>query len=273
MEANRILTMSLQDIVFDGRNKSYGAYELRSAYEKRLLKALLMGGLILIFSAVAPYAYACLASVVIPKQESTTVVDITPIKLDETILPPPKPLLKEESLPPKRTMIFVPPVVIADNEVKVENPPIENEKLVDDISTKTQTSVSQVIAMPEEEAAPAIESKNAPIETVDAVIENYSLEKPAEFPGGATELMKWLSNNVKYPADARDAGIHGRVVLKFIVEKDGSISQVKTLKGVHELLDREAVRVTQSMPTWKAGQQGGKAVRCYFTLPINFTLQ
>jgi periplasmic protein TonB len=272
MEANRILTMSLQDIVFDGRNKSYGAYELRSAYEKRLLKALVIGFLIIVFSAVAPYAYACLTSVISPKTETTSCsVDLTPKVIE--IPPSPKSLPKTPPPPPKSTIIFLPPVIKQDDEVKVEKPPIENDKLVDDISNKTQVVDNQTIEVPEVDNGSATESKIAPIETKDEILEVALIEQSAEFPGGTTELMKWLSNNVKYPSYAREAGIHGRVVLKFIVEKDGSISQVKTLKGVHELLDNEAVRVTKSMPTWKAGRQGGRAVRCYFTLPINFTLQ
>ena len=94
-----------------------------------------------------------------------------------------------------------------------------------------------------------------------------------EFPGGISALMKYLSNNICYPEMALANDIQGRVVVKFVVEKDGSISGVTVVRGVHEELDREAVRVVKSMPKWQPGKNNGQAVRCSFNLPVAFKIQ
>lgn len=100
-----------------------------------------------------------------------------------------------------------------------------------------------------------------------------AVEQPAEFPGGASALTKWLSNNIRYPDVAQQNNIQGRVVVRFIVEKDGSISSAKVVKGVDKDLDAEALRVVKKMPKWEPGKNNGVAVRSYFTLPVTFGLQ
>ncbi|MDE5847316.1 MAG: energy transducer TonB, partial [Muribaculaceae bacterium] len=100
-----------------------------------------------------------------------------------------------------------------------------------------------------------------------------AVEQQAEFPGGMAALMKWLSNNIRYPEAAQQNDVQGRVVVKFIVEKDGSVSQAQIVKGVDKDLDKEALRVVNKMPKWQAGKNNGVAVRSYFTLPVQFRLQ
>lgn len=106
--------------------------------------------------------------------------------------------------------------------------------------------------------------------------ENYVfqvVEKQPEFPGGNEALMKYLGQNIKYPTVAAQNGIQGRVVCRFTVKRDGSVGDVEVVrKGDHPSLDREAIRVIESMPKWKPGQQRGKAVNCKFTLPVVFKL-
>jgi protein TonB len=99
------------------------------------------------------------------------------------------------------------------------------------------------------------------------------VEQQATFPGGTEALMKYLNDNIKYPVVAQENGIKGRVTLKFVVNKQGKISNVTVLKGVDPSLDKEAMRVVNSMPTWIPGKQNGKEVNVYFTLPVTFTLQ
>lgn len=99
------------------------------------------------------------------------------------------------------------------------------------------------------------------------------VEVQPEFPGGNTAMMKFLSDNIKYPVIAQENGISGRVITNFVVERDGSITDVQVVRGVDPSLDKEAVRVIQSMPRWKPGQQRGSAVRVRFTLPVVFRLQ
>lgn len=99
------------------------------------------------------------------------------------------------------------------------------------------------------------------------------VEEQPEFPGGNTAMMKFLSDNIKYPVIAQENGIQGRVITNFVVERDGSITDVQVVRGVDPSLDKEAIRVIQSMPRWKAGRQRGSAVRVRFTLPVVFRLQ
>lgn len=100
-----------------------------------------------------------------------------------------------------------------------------------------------------------------------------AVEQQAEFPGGQSALMRWLSNNIRYPESAQQNDIQGRVIVKFVVEKDGSIGQATIVKGVDRDLDREALRVVKKMPKWQPGKNNGVAVRSYFNLPVTFRLQ
>lgn len=98
------------------------------------------------------------------------------------------------------------------------------------------------------------------------------VEKMPEFPGGSAGLMKWLSDNVKYPAKAEEGGIQGRVVCTFVIERDGSVTDVRVARSIDPLLDNEAVRVLSKMPKWNPGTQGGKPVRVKYTVPVTFRL-
>ena len=98
------------------------------------------------------------------------------------------------------------------------------------------------------------------------------VEQQPEFPGGMSALMKFLSDNIKYPVIAQENGIQGRVITTFVVERDGSITDINVVRGQDPSLDKEAVRVIKTMPRWKPGQQRGKPVRVRFTLPVQFRL-
>ena len=98
-------------------------------------------------------------------------------------------------------------------------------------------------------------------------------EEMPEFPGGMAECMKWLGKNINYPTEAKEKGTQGRVIIQFVVEKDGSITEAKVARGVDPLLDAEALRVINSSPKWKPGKQGGQPVRVKYTIPVAFKLQ
>jgi protein TonB len=100
----------------------------------------------------------------------------------------------------------------------------------------------------------------------------YTPEKRPEFPGGDQALFKFLSSNLKYPSDAKKEDIQGRVICQFVVDKDGSVTDIQVLRSVYPSLDREAVRVISIMPKWEPGEQRGKKVKCKFTMPIVFKL-
>ena len=101
----------------------------------------------------------------------------------------------------------------------------------------------------------------------------FEVEKMPEFPGGQKELMKYFSENIKYPIIAQENGIQGRVIVQFTVRKDGSIDDVQVVRSADPSLDKEAIRLIKSMPKWTPGQQRGKAVHCKFTVPVVFKLQ
>ncbi|MDD4728032.1 MAG: TonB family protein [Dysgonamonadaceae bacterium] len=151
------------------------------------------------------------------------------------------------------------PDVIEEVEEKVENK-IDLSSLEDDQSrAQVQTYTPPPPPKPVEE------------EATDEIF--VVVEQQPEFPGGMTALMKFLGDNIKYPVIAQENGIQGRVITNFVVERDGSISDVQVVRGQDPSLDREAVRVIKTMPKWKAGQQRGKPVRVRFTLPVVFRLQ
>jgi protein TonB len=187
----------------------------------------------------------------------------------KTIPPPVKQI--EPPKPPKATTAYTPPAIVDDSKEESKLP--TNEELdKTDIANKTsEASDKPEIPTVDNGDADKFTPSVVEPEKPDQILE--FVEQAAEFPGGTTALMKWLSESVVYPSYAREVNIKGRVVVKFVVEKDGKIGNVKILKGVHDLLDNEALRVVKKMPNWKAGKQGGNTVRCYFTLPINFTLE
>lgn len=100
----------------------------------------------------------------------------------------------------------------------------------------------------------------------------YFSDPMPEFPGGQAKLMDYLKSNIKYPVEAREMGIEGKVYIGYVVKTDGSISDVKVRRGVHQTLDREAIRVIKSMPNWIPGKQDGKPVNVQMTIPVKFTL-
>ncbi len=174
-------------------------------------------------------------------------VDDTPeeiIPITEHKPPPPPPP------PPKQ----VTQIKIVEDDVEVE------DEIEIDVEADDETEVEEYVPVEEEE------------EIVEAEIFTV-VESMPEFPGGTGELYKYLGKSIKYPPLAKESGIQGRVFVNFVVEPDGSISNVKVLRGIGGGCDEEAMRVVKNMPTWKPGKQRGKSVRVSYNLPIKFTLQ
>lgn len=267
--------MTLDDFVFANRNKEYGAYQLRKTYPWTATRALVIGTVVFVLATIAPSAIAFLTPEV--KEEAMIEVDLMklappPIDPNEPPPPPPPPV----ELPKVNTVQFLPPEVKPDEEVPEETPPPTVEELKEAVAAeKTQEgdpNAEEVIVAPEEstgptkvEAAVEVEKKEEEIFTV--------VEQQPEFPGGMSALGQFLSKNIRYPAAAQRANVSGRVFVSFVVNTDGSIQDVTTLKGLGFGTDEEAVRVVKSMPKWRAGKQSGRPVRVKYNLPINFTLE
>ena len=142
---------------------------------------------------------------------------------------------------------------------------VQDDVEVDDIEINAEVEQNEVI---EEYVAPEIEEEEVVEQEIFQIVE----EMPS-FPGGEQKLLEYVAKNTKYPQIARDSGIQGRVFIGFVVETDGSISNVKVLRGIGGGCDEEAVRVIKSLPKWKPGKQRGKAVRVSYQIPVNFKLQ
>ena len=153
-----------------------------------------------------------------------------------------------------------PPAPTTQIQIVEDDVEIEDELEIEDMEVDEDTEIDVVIEEePEEEVVE---------EEIFTIVENMP-----EFPGGTTALFKYLGKNIKYPAMAKDAGIKGKVYVTFVVDRDGSIADVKVLRGIGGGCDEEAVRVVKSMPKWAPGKQRGKAVRVQYNLPINFILK
>jgi len=157
-----------------------------------------------------------------------------------------------------------PPPPPAVQEVEVLNV-VEDNVETESIEISTEDDKEEVVI-----AAPV----EAPVEEEEEEVIFVIVEQNAEFPGGQKALMKYLAENIKYPVIAQESGLQGRVICQFVVEKDGSITDIQVVRSAGDKsLDNEAVRVIKTMPKWHPGKQRGKAVRVRFTLPVVFKLQ
>ncbi|MCE3226267.1 MAG: energy transducer TonB [Bacteroidetes bacterium] len=259
---NSVTLDQRNDIVFEGRNQEYGAYELRRNYNMRI--TIIIGSMIL-FSL---FLFGLKKFADRPKVEvvqetlKNTVIDITPPPPVEDQPPPPPP----PPPPPMVEMVkFVPPVIKDDAKEEEPQKTIEDVKDVN-VGKKDQEGEKEITA-PETNTATSTEPAAPEIFTI--------VEEQAEFPGGVAEMAKYIQKTLQYPAMAREAGISGKCFLKFVVNETGEISDVQVLKGVPGCTDcdKEAIRVVRSMPKWKAAKMTGRSVKCYFNLPISFKIQ
>ena len=186
------------------------------------------------------------------EKSESTLASSGPVQIDEEIVQ----ITQQEQppAPPKAPEVTTILEIVDDDVV------VEDEINVDIEARADQAVQAYVPVMTEEEPAPVAEE-------IFTFVEEYP-----EFPGGDKALREYILNNIKYPEVARTSGITGTVYVQFVVEKDGSISDVKVVRGIGGGCDEEAVRVVKSMPKWKPGKQRGQPVRVYFTLPIEFKL-
>ncbi len=254
---------SRNNVVFEGRNQEYGAYELRQNYNKRVV--FILAGMI-IFSLALLGVKKFMDR---PKTEEVVdnlkveQIDLTPPPpVEETPPPPPPP-----PPPPMVEMIAFTPPVIKDDAVEEEPQKLQEEVKETQVGAKDQEGEKDIVAPPTEEVKGPTETAAPEIFTI--------VEENAEFPGGNIEMMKYMQKNTQYPTMAREAGISGKCFLKFVVNENGDISNVEVLKGVPGCgdCDKEAIRVVKSMPKWKAAKMTGRAVKCYFNLPFSFKIQ
>jgi len=274
MEVNKILNADILDIIFEGKNKEYGAYELRKTYNKRLVKALLGTAVIIALMFIGHLLSNINGG---PKKQAMVVEDVQleDIKEQKKELPPPPPPPKVE--PPKVEMAkFTPPKIVKDNEVKPEEKPPEQEKLED---TKIGAVNQEGIKDEGITAPPVSDAGKGVVETPKKDDEDYDktftkVEIESAFPGGSAAWLRYLNKNLRYPDDAVNNEIQGTVVVQFIVDKEGNVSDVQAISGPENGgLRDEAVRVIKKSGKWTPAIQNGRQVKSYKKQPIVFKLE
>ncbi|PXV68881.1 protein TonB [Dysgonomonas alginatilytica] len=263
-----------RDIVFEGKNKKYGAYELRSSSSKRHVVAFIV---VLVFVGVVAALPAFLEAVKAGQKlagvdEAFELSNIA--NVEEQV--PEENIIRQETAPPppplKATIQFTPPVITEDSKVNEDKEMKSIEELNE---TKVQISIATVEGTNDKNAVDIAELKEHKVIVEEKEVEKpfVSVEQMPQFPGGDIELMKFINGGIKYPTIAAENGIEGRVVIRFVVGKDGNVSDVQVVRSLDPSCDKEAVRVVKTMPKWVPGKQNGRNVPVYYTLPVLFKLQ
>ena len=265
---------TLEEIVFQNRNKSYGAYSLRIDYQNVIKKSLLIGISIFGLAVLTPMLWAKVTS----KEKVVVIANVM------DVIEPPKEVVKpiEPVTPPppkieevKVKMIDFSNLEIVDTDEEI--PPIPDQDLLNStdakIGDKTQDGEVMEIPVEDPDALKATQPEMpVAVETEEKDKIFLSVEQNPEFAGGMNALLKFLQKNLRYPTPAVNANVMGKVYMQFVVGQDGNISKVDVLKGIGFGCDEEAQRVVKLMPKWSPGRQSGRAVAVKFTLPISFQL-
>ena len=274
MEANKILGADILDIIFEGKNKSYGAYQLRKDYNKTLTKALIITGSVLLLVFLASMLGKYISDNADKKTFDVVDTQMAEIKKDEPPPPPPPPPPPTPPPPPEVNQVkFTPPKIVKDEEVKPEEK-IEEIKEDQVISTKTVESENkvQIVQAPVEDKGTVV--AEAPKEDDEGKVFN-KVEIEAEFPGGTGAWTKYLKNNLDANTPVDNGASEGtyQVIVRFIVSKDGSISDVvaETKHGFG--MEAEAIKIIKKGPRWTPAQQNGRMVNAYRRQPITFVVQ
>ena len=265
------------DLVFEGRNQAYGAYKLRKGTTKRNVWSIIIVALaaVLLFLGLQLQKMAQANKTV----ENTQAVQLASlqekkkeakVEKKEVVRTEPEKVVEQV----KSSVKFTAPIIKKDSEVKEEDEikldeVQKSDKAVGAFTVEGNDEVGGAVLKAKEDIAAPEPPKHVVEETkIFTVVEQMPM-----YPGGDAALMGYLRDNIKYPTVAAENGVQGRVVVGFVVERDGSITDVNILRGVDPSLDREAMRVVKSMPRWNPGKQNGSAVRVKYQVPVSFRLQ
>jgi protein TonB len=241
-----------------------------------MTRGMVIGILFFLLAVCSPYIARMVSGWLPEEKEELVMKEVTlaePPPLDPKKPPPPEPP-KVQPVPIKDQIKFVPPIVKKDEEVEVEEAPPTIDSLekvnIAEVTMKGDPDQGQDLSLLEEELPPAAAVEEVPEEPEKPFV---VVEQMPQFPDGEKALLQYLANNIKYPPMARENGIQGAVVIRFIVTKTGTLENIQVVRGIGGGCDEEAARVVKAMPKWKPGKQGGREVPVQFTLPIRFTLK
>lgn len=259
MAKEKITAPAFDDIVFENRNKEYGAYTLRKKYNRNVVIALLIGVILICTAIIIPYLNTKAAENKAKRTERQVEIKMENLDTpaDQIAPPPPPPPPPPDAVQQAR---YVPPVVV--DSLKPE----DNVQLM----TADQAQVEVVDEQVVEEAQVVAEEVQ---EDVDEAEPFVVVEEMPMFPGGEAALLAYIAEHTQYPEVAKENNIQGKVIVRFCVTSKGGVDKVSILKGVDPELDKEAIRVVGTLPAFKPGKQGGKPVPVWYMVPINFTLK
>jgi periplasmic protein TonB len=248
---------TFDDLVFEFRNKEYGAYILRKRYSRTVAIATLIGIIIITTAIVVPYIKASRMAHQKARDAREVIAEMANDLQNQEAPPPPPP--PPPPMEQQTVVKYVAPVVV--DSIKPED---QTQLAITDeqVETTVNKEVVEVVEQVQEEVQEDVK------EEVFIIVE----EMP-EFPGGEAALRAHIAKSIEYPVIAQENGIQGKVYVTFVVDKDGGVSDAKVVRGVDPSLDKEALRVVMALPKWKPGKQRGKPVRVSYTVPISFVLQ
>ena len=264
---------TLDDIIFEGRNKLYGAYFLRQEYKQIVKRATLIGVGAFGLALSTPFIWASQGS----RDKREVEITLQDVKLppaEEKKIELPEPPKPETPVEPVKQIKYLAPEIVTD-EREIELPPTQEELAESKASIGPENVDGAEIEMPPVDpdlanTKPAIE---APVHVEKTEEKEFIVvEQMPAYKGGMRALSDFLSKNLKFPSQAQRAGISGKVYVSFIISGDGSISQLSVAKGIGFGCDEEAMRVVSKMPKWIPGKQSGRPVSVRFTLPITFQI-
>ena len=267
------------DLMFENRNKEYGAYVLRRQTTSRNIKSiiavLILFAIVMIYM-VAKNAYDDYQKAHMAQTQVTELTALAEQKKEAKVER--KEIVKQEKVEQvvekvKSSIKFTAPVIKKDDEVRPEDEMKSQDEIM---NSKVAVGFANVIG--NDESGEVLKAKemiiNEPVKPKEEENKVFDVvEQMPSFPGGMAALMAYLQKSIKYPPVAEENGIQGRVVCSFVVERDGSVTDIKVAKSVDPSLDKEAVRVVSAMPRWIPGKQNGQSVRVKYTLPVTFRLQ
>lgn len=274
-----------RDIVFEGKNKEYGAYTLRAASASRHNKSV-----IIVLSILIPLliVLALFYKGVFGKADEEELAISTEQEITNVALEEEEEIIEEEEeefVMPEMEQEVIAPEEVA-NEQQVTNILVtEDENFEDDKKVKNTDEVMENASMiGQVDFTEGVEDQNK-THIVDQVVAEVkpveeekiyniaTVEQQPEFPGGQDAMYKWLSDHINYPPAAAEEGVQGKVIVEFVVSKSGKVENVRVLRGRHQALDKEALRVVKAMPNWNPGRNNGQPVKVTYTLPVSFKLQ
>ena len=274
-----ILSKNWNDILFEGRNKGYGAYELRADTGKRNLKALIALLILLAFAYALPYIVSGIASAV-ESLGSDQVTELSNIEAEEE---EEDEIQIEENKPdeaPAETVTEMASSIQFTVPEITDNVAEDKELIAQQKAQEARAKMGEFNFQGNDETSTNIKSDKKQLGDVasggggegEAKVFTYVEQMPV-FPGGEAALQKFIHDHLKYPAVSLEEGVQGTVMLRFVVNENGSVGEVQILKSLDTYCDREAKRVVQSLPRFTPGRQQGKPVKVWFQFPIRFEIQ